>query len=89
MTIINKQRQKVVNIQRVHLLKHKEIKPTDCIPIIHTYNPTVERGNKTIKEFKNYRKLTLSKHPFDVIPIYAYRQPPKLRNIPINSFVFH
>ena len=59
MTIINKQWQKVVNIQRVDLLKCKEIKASVHLPIIHTYHPSIERVNKTIiKEFRNYSKLT-------------------------------
>ena len=79
MTIINKQCQTVVNIHRVNLLKYKEIKASDRLPIIHTYHPSVERVNKTmIKEFKICSKLTLSKHPFHVTPICAYRQPPNL-----------
>ena len=86
MTIINKQWKKVVNIQRINLLKRREIKPTDRLPIIHTYHPSVERVNKTmIKEFKNYSKLTLSKHPNDVTPICAHRQPPNSGNILIKS----
>ena len=52
MTIVNKQWQKVVNIQRINLLKCKEIKASDRLPIIHTYHPSVEHVNKTIiKEF--------------------------------------
>ena len=52
MTTINKLRQKVVNIQRVKLLKCKEVKPAGRLPIIHTYHPSVERPNKAIiKEF--------------------------------------
>ena len=76
MTIINKQWQKVVNIQRAKLLKCKEIKAPDRFPVIHTYYPSVERVNKTmIKELRNYSKSTLSKHPFYATPICAYRQP--------------
>ena len=86
MTIVNKQWQKVVNIQRVNLLKCKEINSSGCLPIIHTYHPSVERVNKTIiKEFRNYSKLASSKHPFDVTPICAYRQPSNLRNILVRS----
>ena len=86
MTIMNKQWQKVVNIQRVNLLKCKEIKSSVCLPIIHTYHPSVERVNKTIiKEFRNYCKLTSSKHAFDVTSICAYRQPSNLRNILVRS----
>ena len=82
MTITNKQWRKVVNIQRVNLLKCKEIKASGRLPIIHTYHPPVERVNKTIiKELRNYRKSTSSKHPLDVTPICAYRQPSNLRNI--------
>ena len=82
MTIINKQWQKVVNIQRANLLKCKEIKSSGCLPIIHTYHPFVERVDKSIiKEFRNYSKLTSSKHQFDVTPICAYRNPSNLRNI--------
>ena len=59
---------------------------SDCLPIIHTYHPSVERVNKTmIKKFGNYIKLTSSKHPFDVTPICAYRQPSNLGNILIRS----
>ena len=84
MIIINKQWQKVVNIQRVNILKCKEIKASWRHPIIHTYHPSVGRVNKTIiKEFKNYSNLTLSKHPFDVTPFCAYRQPSNLFNIVI------
>ena len=62
MTIINKQYQKVVNIQRVILLKCNGIKSSVCLPIIHTFHPSVERVNKSIiKEFRNYSKLTSSK----------------------------
>ena len=72
MTIIYKQWQKVVNIQRVNLLKCKEIKSSGCLPIIHT----VERANKTmIGELRNYSKLTSSKHPFDVTSICASDNP--------------
>ena len=75
-TIINKQWQKVVNIQRVNLLRYKEVKPTGRLPIIHTYHPSVERVYKTIiDELKNYSKLALSKHPLDVTPICAQKQP--------------
>ena len=89
-TITNKQRQNVFNIQRVNLLKYKEIKPTGRLPIIHTYHTSIERANKTIiKELKNYSQLTLSKHPFDVTPISAYRQPLNLRNILIKSKLPH
>ena len=73
MTIINKQWQKVLNIQRANLLNCKEIKSSGCLPIIYTYLPSVEHVNKSIiKEFRNYSKLTSSKHPFDVTPICAY-----------------
>ena len=48
MTIINKQWQKVFNIQRDNLSKYKEIKPNGHLPIIDTYHPSVERVNKTI-----------------------------------------
>ena len=59
-----------------------EVKPTERLPITHTYHPSVEHVNKTIiEEFKNYCKLTLSKHPFDVTPICAYRHPPYLWSI--------
>ena len=86
MTIMNKQWHKVVNIQRVNLLKCKENKASGRLPIIHTYHPSVERANKTmIKEFRNYSKLTSSKHPFDVTPIRAYRQPSNLRKIHMGS----
>ena len=86
MTTINKQWQKVVNIQRVDPLKCKEIKSSGRLPNIHTYHPFVERVNKTmIKEFRNYSKLTSSKYPFDVTPIIAHRQPSNLRNIIIRS----
>ena len=82
MTTMNKHWQKVVNIQRVNLLKCKEIKASGRLPIIHTYNPSVERANRTvIKEFRNYGKLMYSKHPFDVTPISAHRQPSNLRKI--------
>ena len=75
MTIINKQWQKVVNIQRANLLKRKEIKASGRLPIIQTYHPSVERVNRNvIKEFRNYSKSTSPKHPFDVTPICAYRQ---------------
>ena len=86
MTIINKQWQNVLYIQRVNLLKCKEIKASGRIPIIHTYHSSVERVNKTIiKEFRNYRKLTSSKYRFDVTPICACRQPSNLRNVLIRS----
>ena len=86
MTIIYKQWQKVVNIQRSKLLNCKEIKSSGCLPIIRTYHPSVERVNKSIiKEFRNYRKLTSSKHPFDVKPICAYINPSNLRNILVRS----
>ena len=86
MTIINKQWQKVVNIQRANLLNCKEIKSSGCFPIIHTYHPSVERVNKwIIKEFRNYSKLTSSKHPFDVTPVCAYKNPSNLRNILVRS----
>ena len=76
MTITNKQWKNAVNIQSVNLLKCKEIKASDRLPIIHTYRPSVEHANKTIiKEFINYSKSTSSKLPFDVTPICAYRQP--------------
>ena len=89
MTIINKQWQKVVNIQRVNLLKCKEIKSSSCFSIIHTYHPSVEHANKSIiKKLRKYSKLTSSKHPFDVTPICAYRHPSNLRNI-IVSEIFH
>ena len=90
MTIMNKQWQKVFDIQRINLLKYTEIKPTDRLPIIHTYHPSVEHVNKTIiKEFQNYSKLTLPRHPFDVTPICAYRQPLNLRSILITSKLPH
>ena len=86
MTIMNKQWQKVVNIQRVNLWKCNEINSSGCLPIIHTYHPSVERVNNTmIKEFRNYSKLTSSKHKFDVTPICAYRHTSNLRNIPVRS----
>ena len=51
MTIMNKQWQKVVNIQTVNLLKYKEIRPTGCLPIIYTSHPSVVCVNKAmIKE---------------------------------------
>ena len=76
MTIMDKQWHHVYDIQRVSLFKYKEVKPTDRLPIIHTYHPSVELVNKTIiKESKNYSKLTLSKHPFDVTSICAYGHP--------------
>ena len=60
MTTMNKQCQKVVNIKRVSLLKCKEIKASDHLPIIHTYHPSVECANKTmIKEFIYYRLLNI------------------------------
>ena len=75
MTFINKLWQKVVNIQRVSLLKYKEIKPTGRVPIIHTYHQSVERVNKAIiKEFENYSKFTLSKYSLDVKIIFAHKQ---------------
>ena len=75
MTIINKQWQKVVNIQIINLYKYREIKASGRLPNIHTYHPSVERVNRTIiKEFENYSKLTSSKHPLDVTPICAHRQ---------------
>ena len=40
MTIMNKQWQKVVDIQRVNLLEYKVIKSTGYLPIIHTYHLT-------------------------------------------------
>ena len=90
MTTINKQWQKVLDIQRVNLLRYKEVKPTGRLPIIHTYHPTVERVNETIiKEFNNYSKLTLSRHPFDVAPICVYRQPLNLRNVLVKSKLAH
>ena len=90
MTIINKQWQKVVYIQRANLLKCKEIKSSSRLPIIHTYHQSVERVNKTIiKEFRNYIKITSSNHPFDVTPICSYRQPSNLRNILIRSNFTH
>ena len=80
MAAVNKQWQKVVDIQNVKLKKYKEIKPT--LPIIHTYHHSVVRVNKVItEEFIKYSKLTSAKHPFDVTPICAYRQPQNLRNI--------
>ena len=73
MTIINKQWQEVVIVQRVKLLKCMKIKASGRLPIIHTYYPSAERVYKTmIKEFRNYSKLTSSKHPFDATPICAY-----------------
>ena len=36
-------------------------------------------------QFRNYSKLTSSKHPFDVTPICAYINPSNLRNILIRS----
>ena len=90
MTTMNKQWQNVVDIQRVNLLKCKEIKASGRLPIIHTYHQSVQRVNKTIiKEFRNYSKLTSSKHPFDVTPICAYRQPSNLRDILIRSNFSH
>ena len=87
---MSKRWQKVVNIHRVNLLKYKEIKSSGCLPIIHTYLPLVERVNKTIiKEFRNYSKLTSSKHPFDVTPISTYRHPSNLRNILVWSDIPH
>ena len=86
MTIINKQWQKVVYVQRANLLKCKEIKASCRLPIILTFHPSVERVDNTIiKELRNYSKLTSSKHPFDVTQICAYRQPSNLRNILIRS----
>ena len=53
---------------------------------IHTCHTSVERVNRAIiKEFRNKSKITPTKHPFDVIPIYAYSQPSNLRNILIES----
>ena len=90
MTVMSKQWQKVVNIQRVNLLKCRETNATDRLPIIHTYHPSVERANKTIiKEFIDYSKLTSSKHPFDVTPICAYRHPSNIRNILIRLNLPH
>ena len=90
MTTINKQCQKVVNIQRVNLLKCKEIITSGRLPISHTYHPSVERVNKTIiKELKNYSKLESSKHPFDVTQICVYKQSSNLRNIPIRLHFPH
>ena len=81
--------QEVVNIQRVNLLKCKEIKASARLPIIHTY-PSIERVNKTIiKELKNYTKLALPKHPFDVTPIFANKLTPNLRNILTKSKLPH
>ena len=86
MTIIHKQWQKVVNIQRANLLKRMEIKASDRLPVIHTYHPSVERVDKTMNtEFRNNSKLTSSKHPFDVTPICAHRQPSNLRSILVGS----
>ena len=80
--IVSRQLQKVVDIQGVNQLTHREIKAFGRLPIIHTYHPSVKRVGKTIiKEYKNYSKLTSSKHPFDVTPICAYRQSLYLRNI--------
>ena len=85
MSITNEKWKKVVDIQRVNQLMCKETKSSGCLPIIHTYHPSVERVNKTIiKEFRNYSKLTSSKHPFDVTPFCAYRQPSNLRNNLVN-----
>ena len=64
MTIINKQWQKVVNIQRVNLLNCKEIKASARLPIIHTFHPSVERVSKTIscyieRKFHNNSRQTV------------------------------
>ena len=48
MTIMNKQWQKVVSIQRGNLLRYKEIKASSRLLIFHTYHPSVDRVNKTI-----------------------------------------
>ena len=67
MTIIDKRWQKFANIQRVNVLKCKESKSSCRLSIVHTYHPSIERANKTmITEFRNYSKITSSKHPFDV-----------------------
>ena len=87
MTIVNKQRQKGFNIQRANRLRYKEVKPTGRLPIIHTHHhPSFESVNKTINnEFKNYSRLTLCRHPFDITVIFAYRQPQKFSKIQIKS----
>ena len=54
MAIVDKQWQKVVNIQRVDPFKYKEIKHAGRLPDIQTYHPSVIRVDKTmINDFKS------------------------------------
>ena len=64
----------------------KEQTSMNCLPLVQTYHPTIVSTNKAVmKEWKRYSNMSAAKHMFSSTTHCAYRQPPILKQMLVNT----
>ncbi|OCT61056.1 hypothetical protein XELAEV_18047084mg [Xenopus laevis] len=77
---------RATKVSRSQLLKYKQKRDTDRVPLVTTYNPQLKALRKIARELqgtleKDNRQHTIFPDP----PLLAFRQPPNLRKLLIRS----
>ncbi|XP_056418825.1 uncharacterized protein LOC130359365 [Hyla sarda] len=82
---IHKKIHSALQTPREHLLQYREKQTSSRIPLVATYNPTLEEIRKIIKDLQPIlAEDEVLKQIFPEPPILAFRQPPNLKQKLVN-----